>query len=189
VSTLARWLSIIGHPFVTTLVLAVAVESRRVGPAAAARTAGLVAALFVLPLALLTARQVRRGAWATVDASDPRERPVLFLVGAAGLLVLLGYFARVHPGTPLVAGTAGVLIMVAVCAAVTPWVKISLHLAAAALTAAVLLGQGIALGWPLAAALPALGWSRVALGRHRWPEVALGAGVGACTGVIVARLG
>jgi hypothetical protein len=189
VSVLARWLSIVGHPFVTTVVLAAAVESRRGGPAAAARVVGLVGALFVLPLALLMARQVRRGTWSTVDASDPRERPVLFLVGGAGLLALLGAFARMHPRTPLVSGTAAVLAMVAVCAAVTPWVKLSLHMAAATLAATVLLGRGIALGWALAVALPALGWSRVALGRHRWTEVALGTAVGACTGVLVARVG
>ena len=189
VIALARWVSVVAHPFVTALVLAAAAESRRVGPAAAARTVGLVGALFVLPLVVLTARQVRRGAWSTVDASDPRERPVLFLVGAGGLLALLGYFARAHPGTPLVAGTAGVLVMVAVCAAVTPWVKLSLHMAAAALAASVLLGRGIAVGWLPAAALPVLGWSRVALGRHRWGEVALGAAVGACTGALVVRFG
>jgi len=187
VSQLARWVSILAHPFVTALVLAAAVETRRVGPAAAARTVGLVGALFVLPVAALIARQVRRGAWGTVDASDPRERPILFLVGAAGLLALFGYFARVRAGTPLVAGSAGVLAMVVVCAAMTPWVKLSLHMAAAALAASVLLGRGIAIGWLLAAVLPMLGWSRVALGRHRWLEVALGAAVGACTGALIVR--
>jgi membrane-associated phospholipid phosphatase len=184
---LARWVSIAAHPFVTTLLLAAAVESPRGGPAAAG-TVGVVAALFVLPLALLTARQVRRGAWGTVDASDPRERPVLFLVGAAGLLALLGYFSRAQPGSPLVAGTAGVLAMVAVCAAVTPWLKVSLHMAAAALAAAVLLGRGAPLGWLMGAVLPALGWSRVALGRHRWAEVAAGLAIGAGTGALVVRL-
>jgi membrane-associated phospholipid phosphatase len=185
---LARWVSIVAHPFVTTLVLAAAIEAPR-GGAAAARTVGAVAALFVLPVALLMARQVRRGAWGTVDASDPRERPVLFLVGGTGLLALLVYFARAHPGSALVSGTAGVLAMVAVCAAVTPWLKLSLHMAAAALAATVLLERGLALGWLLGAALPVLGWSRVALGRHRWREVAAGLVVGACTGALVVRLG
>jgi membrane-associated phospholipid phosphatase len=184
----ARWISILAHPFVTTLVLAASVGAG--GDArAAARTAAAVGALFVLPVAVLTARQVRRGAWSTVDASHPRERPVLFLVGAAGLVALLGYFARTQPGSALVRGTAGVLAMVGVCAVVTPWLKVSLHMAAAALAATVLLWRGLPAGWVLAATLPALAWSRVALGRHRWGEVAAGLVVGAVTGIGIVRVG
>ena len=186
--SLARWVSIVVHPFATTLVLAGAVEGAR-GPMAAARSVVVVAMLFVVPLAVLTARQVRRGAWGTVDASHPRERPVLFAVGATGLLAVLLYFARTQPGTPLVIGTAAVLAMVGVCAAVTPWVKVSLHMATAALAATVLLWQEHPIGWLLGAALPVLAWSRVALGRHSRSEVVLGAVVGACTGAVVAHLG
>lgn len=185
---IARWISIVAHPFVTTLALAAAVESAR-GRGAALRTTAAVGALFVLPVAVLTARQVRRGAWSTVDASHPRERPILFLVGGAALLALLGYFAHAQPGSPLVRGTAGVLGMLALCAALTPWVKVSLHMAAAALAAGVLLGHGLLLGWAMAALLPALAWSRVALGRHRWREVVLGGIVGACTGAAVVYVG
>jgi membrane-associated phospholipid phosphatase len=186
--SVARWVSILAHPFATTLVLAGAVELDR-GTGAALRTTAAVGALFVLPVAVLTARQVRRRAWSTVDASHPRERPVLFLVGGVALLALLGYFARTQPGSALVSGTAGVMGMLVVCAAVTPWVKVSLHMAAAALATSVLLGRGLSIGWVLAAILPVLGWSRVALGRHRWVEVALGGVLGACTGVAVVRFG
>ena len=188
-TSIARWVSIAGHPFVTTLVLAAAVELER-NAVGAARTVIAVAVLFVLPLALLTAVQVRRGAWSTVDASQPRERPILFAVGAVGLLAVLLYFARTQPRTPLVAGTAGVLAMVGLCAASTPWLKVSLHVAAAALAATVLLWRGIIpLGWLLVAGLPVLAWSRVALGRHQWAEVAAGLVLGAVTGTVVAHLG
>ena len=180
-------MSIAGHPFVTALVLAGTGDAREPAGAAARRVA-VVALLFVLPLALLIARQVRRGAWSTVDASRPQERPALFLVGGAGLLALLGYFALTRPGSPAVRGTAAVVAMVLLCAALTPWIKLSLHMAAAALAAAVLLGRGSPLGWLFGAALPILGWSRVALGRHRWAEVALGLLIGACTGIVVAHL-
>ena len=187
-TSVARWVSIAGHPFVTTLVLAAAVDFER-GAAAAARTAAAVGVLFVLPIALVTVVQVRRSAWTTVDASQPGERPVLFAVGAAGLLAVLLYFARTQPRTPLVAGTAGVLAMLGLCAASTPWVKVSLHVAAAALAATVLLWRGIPLGWLLVAGLPVLAWSRVALRRHQWAEVAAGLVLGAVTGTVVAHLG
>lgn len=183
---LARWTSIAAHPFVVVPVLVGAVEAQR-GPAAAARSIATVAVLFVLPLAVLTVRQTRRGAWSTVDASDPRERPLLFLVGGVGLLALFGYLLATQPSTPLLRGAAGTLGMLAVCAVATRWVKISLHVAVAALAAAILLGRGIALGWLLAAAVPLLAWARVAMGRHRWIEVILGLVVGAAAGVLIVR--
>jgi membrane-associated phospholipid phosphatase len=148
-----------------------------------------VAVLFVLPLVLLTGRQVRRGAWETVDASRPHERPLLFAVGGAALCVLLAYLAVAHPGSPLLRGAAGVLAMLAVCAVITRWVKVSLHMATAALAASILLARGQPLGWLLALVLPLLAWSRIALGRHRWIEVALGLLIGAATGVLIVRTG
>lgn len=184
----ARWVSIVAHPFVTALVLVGGVEARR-GVGAAARSVAVVGLLFVLPLAVLTARQVRRGSWSTVDASHPRERPILFLVGGAGLAAVLAFFARASADAPLVRGAVAVLAMLALCALVTPWIKVSLHLAAAALAATVLLLRGVPIGWPMAAVLPVLAWSRVALGRHRWVEVALGLAVGVGTGVVVAQHG
>jgi len=187
-TSLARWVSIVAHPFVTTLVLVAATESRG-GAGAAARAVAAVAVLVVLPLAVLTVVQVRRGAWGTVDASHPSERPVLFRVGGCGVLALLGYLAWTQPGSALMTGGAGVLAMVVVCAAITPWIKVSLHVATLALAAAVLVAEGITPGWPLAAVLPVLAWSRIALGRHRWIEVALGFVVGAATGAAVAHLG
>jgi hypothetical protein len=186
-TSLARWVSIVAHPFVTTLVMVGAIELHR-GWAAAARSVTMVALLAFLPLAVLMRRQVRSGAWTNVDASHPHERPVLFLVGGAGLLALLGYLAVAHPDSPLLRGAMGALVMVAICAAVTPWVKVSLHMAAASLATAVLLSRGLPAGWLLAAVLPLLAWARVALGRHRWIEVALGFLAGSVTGVILARM-
>ena len=183
---LARWVSIVAHPFATALALVVALEARHGWPAAA-RSVAAVAVLFVLPLALLIAIQVRRGAWQTVDASRPRERPALFAIGVAGLLALVAWFAVARAGSPFPRGALGVLGMVVVCAAATRWIKVSLHAATAALAAATLLGRGMATGWLFAVALLPLGWSRVALGRHRWPEVALGTLIGAAAGALIAR--
>ena len=123
-----------------------------------------------------------------LDVDDPAVTAFTAVIQSGAILAVLLYFARTQPRTPLVAGTAGVLAMVGVCAVATPWIKVSLHMAAAALAATVLLWRGIPLGWLLAAALPVLAWSRVALGRHRWTEVVAGVVVGAVTGTVVAHL-
>jgi membrane-associated phospholipid phosphatase len=130
---------------------------------------------------------VRKGTWGTVDASHRRERPVLYGVGGAALLALIAYLAITSPSSPLVRGAGYTLAMIAVCAAATVWIKVSLHLAVAALAAMVLLHMDSPAGWVLAALLPLLAWSRVSLGRHTWTEVALGAVIGAITGLMVVR--
>ena len=180
-------MSIIVHPFVTTLLLVAVVELRR-GPSAAARSVATVALLLVLPLAVLMLRQVRRGHWGTVDASHPRERPALYAVGGAALLALLAYLTATSPDSPLVRGAGGTLAMVAVCGLATVWIKVSLHVAVAALAATVLLQLGSPVGWMLALLLPVLAWSRVTMGRHRWREVAAGSVIGAIAGVMIVRL-
>src|SRR5262245_2706562 len=85
----ARWVSIVGHPFATTLVMVSAVALRVGSSHEALRSSGLVALIVLLPIAALMARQVRRGAWTNVDASNRAERPALFVVMTASLAALL----------------------------------------------------------------------------------------------------
>src|SRR5205809_406522 len=134
----ARWISVLGHPFVTSLVLVSAVALRLSTPGNVLRSLMLVALIAIVPIALLIRRQVRAGAWTTVDASDPSERPILFVVGILALagLVAAAYVAR--PVSFLARGAIGVMAMLAVCAIATQWIKISLHMAFAALAATTL---------------------------------------------------
>ena len=187
-NVLARRISIVLHPFACVILLVAAVELRR-GPEVAARSVLAISLLFVLPLSLLMLRQVRRGAWKTVDASQPRERRALYSVGAVAMVALLVYLRFAQADSPLLVGAAGALAMLAVCAGMTRWIKVSLHMAVASLSAVILLRIGHPLGWALAAALPLLGWSRVALGRHRPAEVALGVAIGAVTGFAIVASG
>ena len=174
-TVLARWVSILAHPFIMVGIL-VTVAARRYGPPADATRILLWTTLFtILPLVILMTIQVRRGSWAHVDASHPRERPLLFAVGAIGLLALLACLFVLRPHSILIRGVVGTLAMLATCAVVTRWVKVSLHMAFAALTTTSLMLLGSPIGWALLAVLPLLAWSRLVLGRHRPLEVALGA--------------
>jgi hypothetical protein len=181
--TVARWVSILGHPFVMTGLWAGSAAVRLGDPRQAPRTLALVALFTVLPVAILMARQVRRGVWENVDASNVSERPALFLAGALGLLALLGYLLIADPDSFLVRGVVGGLAMLALCAVVTRWVKVSLHVAFAALTATSLLLLGLPLGWAVAMLVPVIAWSRLELTRHRPLELALGLLTGVATGL------
>ena len=185
-TAVARWVSLLAHPFVMVAVMVV-VAALHFGTRADAFRALMAVALFtLLPLAVLMVRQVRRGSWTNVDASERGERPVLFVVGLIGLAALLAYSFFFHPHSFLVRGAVGTLGLLSVCAAVTPWLKVSLHMAFGALATATLLLLGSQVGWAILVVMPALAWSRLALERHRPSEVAAGAlaGVGAALAIL-----
>ncbi len=87
------------------------------------------------------------------------------------------FFAR--PQSFLIRGSVGTLVMLGVCAIATRWIKVSLHMALFTLTPVTLILIGSRIGWPLLAVVPALG-------RHTAAEVALGPGIGALTGIVIA---
>jgi len=185
---IARWISIVFHPFVMVAVFVIAV-GLHVGTATdAVRALLLVALVVVLPIGVLMARQVRRGSWANVDASNREERPILFVVGVVALGVLAACAFVLRPVSFLARGGIVVLAMVAVCAVVNRWLKVSLHTAFAALVTTTLVLLGSPAGWVLVPVVPALAWSRLALGRHRLPEVLGGLMIGALSGYVVYRI-
>ena len=73
-------------------------------------------------------------------------------------------------------------------AIVTPWTKLSLHAAFAALTTTTLSLLGSRVGYVLVATLPLIWWSRIALARHRPRELALGLMLGALAGIALVKL-
>ncbi|HEX9945701.1 MAG TPA: hypothetical protein VGG03_27140 [Thermoanaerobaculia bacterium] len=182
----ARWVSIIGHPFAMALVMVLG-TALHLGSNAqeALRAVLMVAAVALLPIALLMARKVRMGAWENVDASNRRERPVLFMVSVVALAVLAGLSWLSKPDSFPTRVSFGVLAMLALCAVATRWIKLSLHMAFGALAATTLLLLHSPLGWVPLVLLPLLAWSRLALKRHTASEVLTGLCVGVAFGLAI----
>jgi hypothetical protein len=183
----ARWISIVAHPF-TMITLLVAVPAIRQPSGHAVQSVLVVALVVITHVALLMVRQVRRGRWSNADASNPSERPMLFLIALAALVAALGWVHFKDPKSFLVEGmlvTAGFLLVVAL---VTRWIKLSLHVAFAALTSTTLSLMGSWVGYVLIAVVPAVFWSRLALARHRVHELAVGLALGALTGFVLVKL-
>jgi len=149
------------------------------------RSIALVVLMTIVPIAVLMIRQVRRGVWENADASNRRERPMLYLVQGAGLIALLAYLTLSGPQSFMVRGVVATLGMVAVCAVATRWIKVSLHMAFAALAATTLAVMGSIVGYVLLLVLPVLAWARLALSRHTPLELALGTLAGVSAGVAI----
>jgi hypothetical protein len=78
--------------------------------------------------------------------------------------------------------------MLAVCALVTRWVKVSLLMAFRRARHHDAPALGSPIGWVLLAMMPALAWSRLAVQRHRPSEVAIGLLVGTAFGCGISNL-
>ncbi|PJK06758.1 hypothetical protein CO610_09895 [Lysobacteraceae bacterium NML95-0200] len=123
----------------------------------------------------------RRGDWGTVDASDKRERASLYAVILPVILAL----ALWQGGWASVTGRALLYFALALMLAWlgNRWLKTSLHLLG--------LGFAVPVAWQLcpwvgvllAACLPLLAASRLALGRHTLLEVMAGSILGLAAGV------
>lgn len=182
-TSIARWLSIVFHPFVTVAAMAGAAAAARQSQAAAVRSVVLVVLFTIVPLAFLMWRQVRRGKWDNADASNRTERPILYFVGGVSLLALLGFFSLQSTQSFMMRGVVATLGMMAVCAIATRWIKVSLHMAFATLAATALALVRSPIGYVLLLALPPLVWARLTLQRHTRAEVALGTIIGAVAGI------
>jgi membrane-associated phospholipid phosphatase len=185
---MARWISIIFHPFVMVGVMVGAAAAARQGTEGAVRAVAVTALFTIVPLAVLMWRQVRRGRWQNADASNRAERPALYLVLGLALVALLAYLVLLRTQSFMVRGVLVTFGMMAVCAVATRWIKVSLHMAFATLAATGLALMRSPVGYALLLALPVLMWSRLTLERHSPVEVALGTMIGATAGVALIYL-
>lgn len=186
-TTIARWVSILAHPFVMIAVL-IAVPALRESSRTAAQSVLVVTLIVLVPIAVVMFGQVRRGRWSNVDASKPSERPLLFAVAVTGLVAVLAWLLLNDPQSFLVRGVLVVTVFLLLSAILTRWVKLSLHVAFVALTATALCLIGSRVGYALIALVPVMFWSRVTLGRHRPFELLVGLVLGVATGVALVRL-
>lgn len=186
-ASLAGMLSVAFHPFVTSMVLVGGTTWPRATRAQAVVAMAAVLAAIV-PVAVLMLVQVRRGRWANADASNVSERPVLFSVALVALAVVMGWLAFRDPGSHFLRGASLVLGMLIAAAVATRWIKLSLHVAFAALTATVLSLSGSVLGYTMVLAVPAVAWSRLTLARHSSTELSCGALLGLATGLATVYL-
>jgi hypothetical protein len=183
----ARWVSILAHPFVmVALLVAVPAMGRSFGNAL--QSVLLVVIAVMVPIAVLMFRQVRRGRWSNVDASNPSERPALFVVALVGLVGALGWLLLNDPQSFLVRGIRVAAAFLLLTALLSHWVKLSLHVAFAALTATALCLLGSWVGYALTAVVPVVFWSRIALARHSVHELLVGLVLGVLTGIVLVRV-
>jgi hypothetical protein len=168
-TSIARFISIAGHPFVLVplLIFLPRYQSDRNG---AIRVVLLFAAIVFFPMSILIWRSVASGRWSTVDASDKDNRPLLYKVSIAVSFAAAAYFHFVEPSPSIVRGSIVVAGMLFLAAVLNRRIKISLHLAFACFCGILLIRVRLSYGLPMLLLVPALIWSRIVLSRHVFSE-------------------
>lgn len=174
----ARYVSLVGHPFVALPASVGAISALRGGDVHAASVLALV--FVAVSLAILFGIWVGRFNNFDVSARERRPRFYLSLVGAM-LVIAFGIRDDADAlGACLIASA-----VVGVCGVLNRWTKVSLH------TAFALYAAGLWGAWSMGAAFVAMAiaalvaWSRVYLGRHSWSEIRAGAAVGLVGGAVL----
>lgn len=149
------------------------------GKSAGAAWGGL-AAIFVavIPMTYI-ARGVKNRRWASHHVDDRAQRTAPLIIAIASLGAGIALLLLVHAPQELTALVVAQLAGLLVVLVVSRWWKISIHLATAGGLLAVLT---VLFGpWALTGAilLATIAWSRTVLGAHTWPQVIVGAVVGA----------
>jgi hypothetical protein len=186
-TTLARFVSIVGHPAVVMPMAVLWAATRQGTDPQAARSALLAAAMVIVLVLVYSVIQVRAGRWAHVDASVPAERVRLNLLLAGALVAATAGLWHTGASQAVITGAALSAAIVVVALAARRALKLSLHCAFGAYAAALLWPSGLALA--LAGLAVAVAWSRLHLRRHTRGEVATGLAAGVAAGGLFHVLG
>jgi len=176
-TTLARAISIAGHPFVL-IPLMIAVATRNWVWTA------IVGACTILPLFVIVLRNVRRGVWSDHDVSRHEQRGGLYRVLLplfAGTTLVL-YLMGAGPG--MMRGFAAGAVMLLLGALGNRFLKISMHMMAAAFCGVTIARLYPAATFAIVPLVAAIAWSRRKLERHTWAEVAVGMAIGTVSALI-----
>lgn len=182
-TSVARLISIVGHPFALLSLLVFVVQNYR-DSQGAVRITLVFTMLVLVPLGLLIWRSRASGRWGTVDASDKADRPALYATVGRVLFGVGAYFHFVEGSAVLVRGCVVVGSMMLVAFALNHWIKLSLHVAFASFCGLLLTRVQIGAGLLTLLLVPPLIWSRLVLSRHFLSETIGGLVLG-CAGASV----
>ncbi len=179
---IARWISVIGHPFLLMPVLT-GIIAYHILPPHEALIAEIVAlGVVIIPAGVYTIVRVRRGTWGDLDVSNQQERRQFYgiLLPLLFVLALIALLANVPRSVVL--GSFAIIVLVGTGSIINKWIKISLHTAFGvfvAFTLYLIHPRTAAIAFVLACLVA---WSRVVLKRHTTGEVVLGALLGSAVG-------
>jgi membrane-associated phospholipid phosphatase len=179
---LARWISVIGHPFLLMPVLTGIIAYHLLPPHEALLAELVALGVVIVPAGLYTIRRVHKGSWSDLDVSKRHERTQFYgiLLPLLCILAVVAWVANVPRSIPL--GSLAIIGLVAIAYLMNNWMKISLHTGFAIFVALTLYLINPVLATAALLLACCVAWSRVVLQRHTLREVLLGGALGCLVG-------
>ena len=179
---LARWISVIGHPFLLMPLLTGIIAFEALPRAEAIYAEAIALGVVIVPAGLYTVYRVRKGTWHNIDVSDQQERGQFYeiLLPLLSIIAVIAWIADVPRSIPF--GALAIITLVATALMVNSWIKVSLHTGFGVFVALTLYLMEPALAVVALVLALFIAWSRVVLGRHTTCEVVLGGTLGGIVG-------
>jgi membrane-associated phospholipid phosphatase len=181
---LANTLSSVASPPVLSAAM-MAIAASMDGSVQAWRFAALYIGLAIATPILYLISLLRRGTVSDLDVQIRTERWRPLLAAQLGMGIALGIFIARGAPPLMIALAGGLLAYTTLAFTITLWWKISMHSAAAAAIAALVVTQVGAPAFPLLAGIPLMAWARIRLKRHTLAQTIAGAALG-CAALLVA---
>lgn len=154
------------------------------GTSQAWRFVALYVGLAIATPVLYLLSLLRRGTVSDLDVQIRSERWRPLLAAQLGMAIALVLFIIYGASPLMVALAGGLLAYTALAFAITLWWKISMHAAAAAAIAALVVTQVGPAAFPLLAGIPLMAWARIRLRRHTPAQTVAGAALGSAALII-----
>lgn len=183
-NTLARTISIIGHPLLLGTLYVVFISYYRLDQEIANWVSFLVIGCVALPILANNLIQTRRGSYTNFDVSDRKQRRGFYPFALGLFLLLLLLFYAMDFPRPIVEQTLVFFLLILIMTALNFFTKASLHAAIAFYIAINLWEVHFILGILFFIVALAISWARVYNGRHTFLEIILGGMLGFVFGLI-----
>jgi hypothetical protein len=178
---IAKAISLIGHPLLTIPLFVVAMMFAFEGFEKALLNSALIIGCIFLPLFLRMYIKSKNGTYTNFDVSDRIQRKTLFTFIIPLMIVVTVLSFKTNLGSNFSLSVLFGTILVIISQVINLFIKSSLHVSLNIYLSALVLTADLRIGIAVFLFSGFIAWSRVALGRHTWKEVAFGS----CIGLII----
>ena len=179
----AKYITIIGHPFVTFSFFVIIVMFASEGFYKALLIIFLIDGCLIMPNVIRNHIKTRKGEYTNFDVSVRTQRHSMYLFAMPLMLIIIMVLFCTGQSINLCLGVLFGLLLIFVSFIVNFFVKSSMHVSLTIYLSFLVIPLNIMIGIIIMLLTAAIGWSRVELKRHTIKEVCVGAIIGFIIGV------
>jgi membrane-associated phospholipid phosphatase len=183
IQKLAKYVSILGHPFLTIPIYTLAINFSIYEIKKAFLISFTIVGCFFIPVILWNYINTKRGKYTNFDVSDQKQRNSMYVFALPLLTAVLFIFYLTHQSHALILTILFAVILLVISYLVNFAIKCSGHISLTIFLSFIILPKNLTAAFILLFCALIIGWSRIALKRHTFIEVLTGMIIGLITGL------